>query len=108
VNSEAVRSHQHAEHRLNVLDRANTALRVVTAGLVVVLLVAVVWLGIKVDDQSSALSRQDCIAHVNGLFFSHLADALAKQPASVNRQAFLDRMKTDAASLTHLDDTCPK
>jgi hypothetical protein len=100
--------HDDAERRLARWERFARMLRVGTAALVVVLIAMVGWLGYQLDNAQDSLNRQDCIAHVNGAFFGHLASALGRLPASVNRDQFLDRMKTDAASLVHLDETCPK
>lgn len=108
MSTEAQRAHDHAEHRLAVWDRFAGILRAGTALLVIILIAMVAWLGYRLDRNQDTLNRQDCIAHVNGLFFSHLADALAKQPASVNRQLFLNRMKDDAEKLKTLDESCPR
>jgi hypothetical protein len=108
MTSDAARTHEQAERRLQRISQWAVWLRVGTAILVVVLIAMVAWLGHKLDESDKALDRQDCIAHVNGAFFSHLADALSKQPASTNRQTFLNRMKDDSAKLTHLDASCPK
>lgn len=108
MSSDAQRSQEHAAHRLGTLDRLSGWLRLATAVLVVVLIGMVAYLGYRLDDNESTLQRQDCIARTDAAFFGHLADALSKEPASTQRQEFLDLMKSDARSLKHLDQSCPQ
>lgn len=83
----------------------NTILLVGVANITLVFLLGI-GAYLVAQRNSDNQTRNECVAHISARFFGHLADALSKEPASVQRQEFLDQMKADAGQLNHLDSRC--